>query len=299
MSKEMKVSTSTNICNHVRWTTERYTSEEAIRAIAEAGFGAVDLDMAFWGLSTDPMAGDDWKDWVLRQKACAEEVGLSFSQGHAHFYGNEHCEQLSEEEHEARAKTILRDIEGAGICKVGWLVMHPESYCDGVWYSRKLSMEKNVEQFRRYGEAAARHGVGIAVENMFIRKLPCFGASSDDLIELVDRLGDDKLFGICWDTGHGNLNQVDQAEAVRCMGKRLKALHVNDNHGQRDEHILPYQGKILWEPFLEALGEVGYEGDFTFEIHYFSKGFDEAFHQESLRFARKLGDHMLNQFSHR
>lgn len=293
MSKKIRVSTSTNICNHVLWTQERYSSEEAVREIAKAGFGAIDMDFAFWGLSKDPMAEDDWKEWAERQKALADEVGLPITQGHAHFYGSEHCELLSSEEHELRAKAIMRDIEAAGICKVDWLVMHPESYCDDVYYSRKLSMEKNMEMFRRYGELAAKHGVGIAIENMFIRKMPCFAATSEDLVELVDRLGDDKLFGICWDTGHGHLNQVDQAAAVRQMGKRLKALHVNDNRGQWDDHILPFHGKMEWKPFMKALGEVGYEGDFTYEIHNFSKGFDEGLHQEAMRFARVVGEYML------
>lgn len=293
MSKKIRVSTSTNICNHVLWKQERYSSEEAVREIAKAGFGAIDMDFAFWGLSKDPMAEDNWREWAERQKVTADEVGLPITQGHAHFYGSEHCEQLSLEEHELRAKAIRRDIEAAGICKVDWLVMHPESYCDDVYYSRKLSMEKNLEKFKRFGELAAKHGVGIAIENMFIRKMPCFAATSEDLVELVDRLGDDKVFGICWDTGHGHLNQVDSAAAVRQMGKRLKALHINDNRGQWDDHILPFHGKMEWEPFMKALGEVDYEGDFTYEIHNFSKGFDEGLHQEAMRFARIVGEHML------
>ena len=36
--------------------------------------------------------------------------------------------------------------------------------------------------------------------------------------------------GICWDTGHGALSGQDQGEAIRKIGKRLKAMHVNDNH---------------------------------------------------------------------
>ena len=55
-------------------------------------------------------------------------------------------------------------------------------------------MEKNLEMFKRLGDAAAKQGVGIAIENMFIRTMPKFAASCDDLIELVDRLGDDSLF---------------------------------------------------------------------------------------------------------
>lgn len=293
MSKKLRISTSTNICNHIRWKEEYYSSEESIREIGKAGFDSVDLDMSFWSLSQDPMDADDWKDWVERQIVAAAEYNLPITQGHAHFFSRERCELLTEEEIKRRENLIMRDIEAAGMCGIEWLVFHPTSYCDDVYYSRKISMEKNLEQLKRLGEVAAKHGVGIAIENMYIHKMPCFAASSDDLVELVDCLGDDKVFGICWDTGHGNLNHVDQAAAVRQMGKRLKALHVNDNRGDRDEHILPYHGNIAWEPFMKALGEVGYEGDFAYEIHNHTKGFDAAFHQEAMIFAKKLGAYML------
>lgn len=293
MSVKIKTSTSTNICNHVLWNNEIYSSEDAIHMIANAGFEAIDLDLAFWRLQNDPMAADDWRVWLDRQIEAAAAVGLPMTQGHAHFYGVEHCEQLSDEELQHRDNAILRDIEAAGLCGIKWLVIHPYSYCDDVWYSRELSMKKNLEMFKRYGEAAAKHNVGIAIENMFIRTMPKFCASSDDLVELVDRLGDDKVFGLCWDTGHGNLNHVDQAAAVRQMGKRLKCLHVNDNKGQWDDHILPYHGTIDWDAFMKALGQIGYEGEFTYEIHNFSKGFDAGFHQEAVKFSRILAEYMI------
>lgn len=293
MSGKIKVSTSTNIANHVLWKQERFSSEEAVRMIGQAGFGAVDMDFAFWGLTEDPMAEDTWREWTERQIEAAEEYNLPITQGHAHFFSREHCELLSDDEWKRREALIMRDIEAAAMCKIDWLVLHPDSFCDDVYYSRKISMERNLEQFKRYGEAAAKYGVGLAIENMFIRKMPCFCASSDDLMELLDRLGDDKVFGICWDTGHGMLNQLDQPAAIRHIGKRLKALHVNDNHGQWDDHVLPYQGKIEWEPFMKALGAIGFENDFTYEIHNFSKGFDEGFHLEALKFARKLGEYMV------
>lgn len=292
MSK-LRVSTSTNICNHIFWDQEVYTSEDSIRMIAAGGFDAIDLDMSFWRIKVDQMAQDNWKEWVERQIETAEAVRLPMTQGHAHFFGLDHCEQLTEEEQEHRCALIERDIEASAMCGIPWLVVHPQSYSDDVWYDPELSMAKNLELFRRLGDHAAKFGVGLAIENMFIHSIPCFAAASADLVELVDRLGDDKVFGICWDTGHGNLNKVDQAAAVRQMGRRLKALHVNDNRGQWDEHFLPYQGNIRWEPFMKALGEVGYSGDFAYEIHNFSKGFDTGFHQEAVTFSRKLGEYML------
>lgn len=294
MNKKLRLSTSTIICSKTEWETEYYSSEDAIREIGKAGFEAVDLDLAFNKLSHDPMLEDDWKDWVERQIQAAAEYNMPITQGHAHFYPKTHWELLSEEEIMRRENIIKRDIEAAAMCGIKWLVIHPGSCWNGDDYSRKLSMEKNVEHCKRLGEVAARYGVGIAIENLTIHTPPCFCASADDLMELLDRLGDDKVFGICWDTGHGLLTGTDQPAAIRQIGKRLKALHINDNGGKWDEHILPFQGRIEWKPIMKALGEIGFENDITFEVLNYSRGFDENLHPAAIRFAKEVGDYLIS-----
>lgn len=294
MSKKARLSTSTIICSRINWDTEHYSSEQAIREIGKAGFEAVDLDLAFKEVSYDPMEGEDWKYWVDRQIQAAAEYNMPITQGHAHFFSKTHCELLGEEEILRRETIIKRDIEAAGMCGIKWLVTHPSSYWDDIYYSRKLSMERNLEHYKRLGEVAAKHGVGIAIENLTIHRPPLFCIGTDDLMELLDRLSDDKVFGACWDTGHGLLNEIDQPAAIRQIGNRLKALHINDNGGKWDEHILPFQGRIHWKPIMKALGEIGYQNDITFEVLNYSKGFDEALHPAALRFAKEVGDYLVS-----
>jgi sugar phosphate isomerase/epimerase len=35
------------------------------------------------------------------------------------------------------------------------------------------------------------------------------------------------------------------------MRDRVVTTHVHDNHGEKDEHLLPYEGSIDWEEALE------------------------------------------------
>jgi sugar phosphate isomerase/epimerase len=155
-------------------------------------------------------------------------------------------------------------------------------------------MNFNLDWFSRWGELARKHNVGIAVENMIAsKKAGRFALSSEDLVELIDTLKDENI-GICWDFGHANLRDIDQVAALRNIGKRLKATHVDDNFGETDQHLAPYFGTIKWEPIMHALAEIGYEGDFTFEIHNFT-GFVPAFvHQSLVKFTYDLGQHMLS-----
>ena len=77
------------------------------------------------------------------------------------------------------------------------------------------------------------------------------------------------------------------------IGKRLRALHINDNRGEKDDHLLPYLGYVEWEPVLRALKEIGYAGDFTYEIHNFTSGFHPEMHHEAMEFSCKTARNMV------
>jgi len=53
----------------------------------------------------------------------------------------------------------------------------------------------------------------------------------------------------------------------RILGKYVKATHINDNYGNRDEHVLPFHGTVNWLQIMPIFQEIGYECDFTNEIH--------------------------------
>lgn len=295
----MRISTSTGICCNVLWNRKMfYSCEESIEAIAEAGFDAIDLCFAAYGREGLPMAQPDWRDWVKRQKENCDKAGLPVTQAHAHYYGSAQSREFTSLAWEDNTNRIIRDIEAAGICKVSWLVIHPDCAYDEAGYSRRLSLKKEAERFKRFGSLAAKYGTAIAIENMVdnlgVKTGRRFGSTAEDLLDLLELLGDDKLFGICWDTGHGNIAQINQPAAIRQIGKHLKALHINDNKGEKDDHMLPYLGTVDWEPLLAALKEVGYSGDFTYEIHNFSSGFTPKLHHDSMKFACRVARQMVS-----
>ena len=289
----MKISTSTDICMHLLHEKEnQFTCKEAIDTIAWAGFQAVDINLHQF---KEELAQENWRDWIAEHKAYAAEKGLPITQSHAHMYSSFDFYEYTEEEIEYHASLVRRDIEAAALLGAPWVVVHSDSYLDDTWYSHRRSMEKNVERFKQYGELAAKYGVGIAIENMIDkRSLRRFGACTEDLMELLERLGDDKIFGICWDTGHANMHQINQVKALHDIGERLKAVHINDNAGVFDQHLLPFQGTINWKEVVGALKDIHYQGDFTYEVHSFNKGYDRDFHRETVLFAKKLGDHLLS-----
>jgi sugar phosphate isomerase/epimerase len=65
--------------------------------------------------------------------------------------------------------------------------------------------------------------------------------------------------GICYDSGHGHLQGVTGDLDF------IAATHIHDNHGDRDEHLWPFEGKIDWPAFIEKLVLAKYAGNFVFE----------------------------------
>ena len=71
--------------------------------------------------------------------------------------------------------------------------------------------------------------------------------------------------GIVIDTGHRNLIG-DVAMALRMVAEYLITLHIHDNSGASDEHLLPGRGTVAWSDVIKALRDVKYGGVFMYEL---------------------------------
>jgi sugar phosphate isomerase/epimerase len=74
-----------------------------------------------------------------------------------------------------------------------------------------------------------------------------------------------KDVGICFDSGHANL-QASAATEIRDGGPWIVSTHLHDNHGMKDEHLMPFEGTIDWPAIFEAFGAIQYEGNLILEL---------------------------------
>jgi sugar phosphate isomerase/epimerase len=95
---------------------------------------------------------------------------------------------------------------------------------------------------------AKQRGVTIAVENT-----PNELGSPASLVQFVKETRLDLKF--CFDIGHAHLD-AGVAEGFELMRGRVATTHIHDNHGEKDEHLLPYTGTIDWEAALGAFASV-------------------------------------------
>ena len=100
---------------------------------------------------------------------------------------------------------------------------------------------------------------------------------------------------VCWDFEHGSIMGLNQRHVVERLGKRLKAVHISDQTGINNIHILPYQGVTDWDEVLKALADFGYEGEFNFEIQWYLRRVPEELLLPSIRYSGELGNWMVKQ----
>ena len=119
---------------------------------------------------------------------------------------------------------------------------------------------------------AHSYGIKIATENMWNWKgeldhaVAAACSHHDDFAAHIDVVGDPS-FGACLDVGHAEMKGLDTSapQMIRALGHRLIALHLHDNDRWHDSHMIPFTGEIDFRGVVEALVDVGYQGDFTLE----------------------------------
>ena len=130
-------------------------------------------------------------------------------------------------------------------------------------------IEKNVEKLRLLAEYIKDKDITICLENLRSSNKNdemLVDRNANDLLYMIERIGSDR-FGICLDTGHLNLTDKNQREFILTAGSKLKALHIADNEGFEDQHLMPFTcGTIDFTEVVKALREVKYKGLFNLEI---------------------------------
>jgi sugar phosphate isomerase/epimerase len=107
-----------------------------------------------------------------------------------------------------------------------------------------------VESYTVLVSYARERGVKVAVENIDEPySFPILQTLFDHVNELT----------FCFDTGHAQKYQVWNHYIPRYIG-RISALHIHDNHGEIDEHLIPGDGIIDFSDLCARLESAGYNG---------------------------------------
>lgn len=205
------------------------------------------------------MEEDEFRAELSRQKQIANAYGIRFHQAH----GPWPVDDTSADKRKVNMEYFKRSVRGCHYLDCPNLVVHP-LMPEG--WDRELDSDEaerlNKEFVIELATYARQYGVTICLETMpfTFQRL----ARTAELVRFVKELGLDNL-GICVDTGHCNVLGDDPGDCVRLCGSLLKAVHIHDNFGNGDDHLVPFIGNIKWESFRQALKEIGFDGPLSLE----------------------------------
>lgn len=283
----MLLSVDTNVLR------DRFDDETAVRMIAAAGFDAFDYSM-FRASGKRDMLGDDYRERAVALKKVADEAGVVCRQAHAPF-DFEYDDEVGMQGEKYRR--LVRSLEIASILGAENIVVHT--------VKRNLPKDFDLEGFSRafyrslipYCE---QFNICISVENLVGRK-PITNEKFEVFSNPKKHLAfvkslDSAWLNICIDVGHSALLGYMPEDVINAMDNRLfKTIHVHDNDFESDQHVLPYEGRIDWEAVTKALAQVGYDGDFSFELEGLFMPLSDDMLADGLRRAEAIGRELIKK----
>ena len=290
-----------NLTMNIAESEDRFGLEKALSIIKNAGFDSIDYGLGSMekpnAVLNDPAR---YRAEAERIKALADAAGLPITQTHTPFSFENWKDPVVYEEFILPA--IRRSIEVSAILGAKVAVVHPLHHWTYKGHEEEI-FERNMAFYGSLLPLCKEYGIKVGIENMFQRELLRGQISFDtcnqipEFIRYVDTLNSEYMVA-CLDIGHVGLpTRDDEAwDFIRALGHdRLQALHVHDNDYRVDKHALPYLGKIDWNEVTKALGEIDYQGDFTYEVNlttFMSKFMNEEMIPTAMRYAHDVGRHL-------
>ena len=189
-------------------------------------------------------------------RAHAAEHGVCFPQGHLWLTAD-----ISADDGGATVEGLRGWLELYVAVGVRAAVLHPgRKPPAGEARAPEAALARQVAALETLTGQLAGTETTICLENVSAAPL------APDLLRILEAV-DDPHLGICLDTGHLHIAGGDQAEFIRAAGGHLKALHIADNEGQSDQHMMPYgRGSVDWPTVVAELRQLPYEGLCNLEI---------------------------------
>jgi sugar phosphate isomerase/epimerase len=166
---------------------------------------------------------------------------------------------------EARRKLAIEEtkaaLEIARVVPFRYLVVHlgmPAAEKVPPGDNQPAAARRSVEEIV---DLAAAVNVTVALE-----VIPNALATPAALCRLIEEDLEDVEAGVCLDYGHANL-MGDVAEAIETISGHLLTTHVHDNGGKRDDHLVPFAGRIDWDVAMMATQKIGYDGVLMLEVN--------------------------------
>jgi sugar phosphate isomerase/epimerase len=164
---------------------------------------------------------------------------------------------FSDRVREASLSDVLETIRMAGGLGAKCVTVHPGLVSPSSSLDQDRVRALVRESLLKVSKASEEHGVPVAIENMPRIRWLIF-RDPDELLKVIEGTG----LGICFDAGHANTS--GNVDAWLELAPRFINVHLHDNRGERDEHLVLGEGTVPFDKILKALHGV-YKGAYVIE----------------------------------
>lgn len=238
-----------------------YPLEEAIRRISKCGYEAVEI----WGGRPHAYAGDLEKDDFNRIRALLKKEKLEISAFiPAQFrYPTNLCIN-NEKIRQNSIQYIKNSIDTGVSLGAGVITVCPGHSIYGQSHKNAWNfLKESLEELTGYAE---KKKVVLALEPAHPYETDLI-LISEDAIRMIEEVKSAHL-KVLLDIGHLNVTGEIPATALNKLKDLLIHIHIDDNNGKMDDHLIPGEGSINFIPFLKALTEIGYQGYLAVELGF-------------------------------
>ena len=222
------------------WFSYDLPINERLKLIKDAGFDAASL---WWD-------GDE----KYEQPDMTRKIGLQIDNIHIPFKEPNRL-WLDGIEGDDYQNMVISCIKDCKIHNISTAVIHLTSFKENVTVT-----DIGLKRVGKIIDVAEKNQIKLAFENI---------TTLEHLNAVFNNFSSSNI-GFCWDSGHENWNHPDQ-DCLALYGNKLFAVHINDNYGDGDAHVLPYDGTVNWKEKMQKLKGCKDIDFFTLEVDFYRK----------------------------
>lgn len=229
-----------DVVYHV-WSGSFDDFEAEYTKVAEAGIGSIVLTALRGNL--DLRRSDD----LRRAGEVLGRLGLAAPACHCQDWGPCHLNESDEADWDAMIAMHVGLMESVAQLGCRTFVLHIGS--EPRVESRQASWDRVRKAVDTLATRAAELDMILGLEN----GMQGYLATNEELLAFVAGYGHDTV-GICYDSGHAHV-MGDAPGVLKAFSPYVVTVHLHDNDGVDDLHLLPGQGTIDWPPVVAALAD--------------------------------------------
>ena len=242
----------------------RSSIEESVKAIAALGSDLVEIvyDAPHFTSEKD-------RDKLPGLKEIIDSAGLDVT-----IHGSFWDLNPASHHHEVREISLKQaklSIEACRFLGGAVVILHPGRIAvPELESSARGANQRYLAQLKECLAFAKDRGVRLSLENI---NFPYYlYPSIEDISELIENY---EGIGLCLDIAHAyrymksvkkSEPEVRIAQAIKQLRRQIVHVHIHDNHGESDEHLIPGDGSINFEPIVAALKATRYSRMVAIEL---------------------------------